>query len=118
MQTNPKSFSAAKLLNWLLLVSFVVTNLAPLTGLIVHKLASVLFLLLCIIHTVVYRKRLKRKTVLLLLVVAAAFLTGLFGLIYDEIPMILALHKAVSIGSVFFLAIHIFVFHRRMLWKK
>lgn len=105
---------AAKALNIALLCAFIVTNLVPLTGIMVHKLASVIFLLLCVIHTVVYRKKLKAKTLGLLTVVFTAFFTGLFGMIFDEVPLILQLHKAVSIGSVFFLAIHIFVFHRRM----
>lgn len=35
-----------RLLHWLLLISFVVTLSVPLTGLIVHKLASAVFLLL------------------------------------------------------------------------
>ncbi|MBP3653861.1 MAG: heme transporter CcmB [Oscillospiraceae bacterium] len=118
MQTNPKSISAARVLNLMLLITFVVTNMVPLTGVMVHKLASALFLLLCIVHAVVYRKKLKGKTVVLLAVVFIAFFTGVFGMIYDEVPLILALHKVISIGSVFFLAIHIFVFHRRLLRKK
>ena len=101
-------------LNLALLISFVITVLAPLTGLIVHKLASTLFLLLCIVHTIVYRKKLGAKRYLLLALVAAAFATGLFGLILDQYPLVLALHRAVSIGSVFFLAIHIFLFHRKL----
>jgi len=105
---------AKRILNYLLLITFLVTNLVPLTGLIVHKMASVLFLLLCVIHTLVYRKKLGRKHFGLLAIVFAAFLTGLFGMIYDHIPLILQLHKAISIASVFFLAIHIFVFHRRL----
>ena len=104
-----------KILNLGLLVSFVVTILVPFTGLIVHKLASVLFLLLCIAHTLVYRKKLGAKRWLLLGLVAASFATGLVGLILEEIPMILTLHRVISIGLVFFLAIHIFVFHRKLL---
>ena len=40
----------------------------------------------------------------------ASFLTGVIGLIFEEIPIILALHKVMSITVVFLLAIHIFVF--------
>lgn len=47
-----------RLLHWLLLISFVVTLSVPLTGLIVHKLASAVFLLLCLVHAAVYRRRL------------------------------------------------------------
>lgn len=113
-QAKKQSHPAAKVLNWLLAISFVVTNLVPVTGLIVHKIASVVFLLLCIVHTIVYRKRLKGKGLLLLGLVIAAFLSGLLGMIFSEVPLILALHKVISIGSVFALAIHIFLFHRRM----
>lgn len=102
------------MLNYLLLLSFIITNLVPLTGITIHKMASVIFLLLCIIHTIVYRKHLNGKRWLMLGLVIVAFLSGLFGMIFDEIPLILALHKVISIGSVFALAIHIFIFHRRL----
>lgn len=106
-----------RLLNILLLISFFATILVPLTGVHIHKLASVLFLLLCIVHTVIYRKKLGAKTYALLGAVLLSFMTGLFGMILDQYPIILTLHRAGSIVLVFFLAIHIFVFHRRMLRK-
>ena len=105
-------------LNYLLLISFIITNLVPITGIHIHKLASVFFLLLCIVHTVVYRKEMQWKRWVLLGVIAIAFLSGLFGMIMDEVPMILALHKAISIASVFFLAIHIFILDRRLMKTK
>lgn len=101
-------------LNFALLASFVLTILVPLTGIHVHKLASVLFLLLTIVHTVIYRKKLGAKRYGLLALVIVSFLTGLFGMIFDQYPLILILHRVLSIGLVFFLAIHIFVFHKRM----
>ena len=103
-----------KFLNIALLVSFIVTIMAPLTGIIIHKLASVLFLLLCIVHTVVYRKKLGAKRWLLLALVIISFATGLFGMILHQYPILLILHRAISIAMVFFLAIHIFVFHRKL----
>ena len=102
-----------KILNIALLAAFIVTNLAPLTGLIVHKLASVVFLLLCAVHAIVYRRKLKGKTIGLLALVLAAFVSGILGLVFGEIPLVLQLHKAISIAGVFFLAVHIFVFHKR-----
>lgn len=104
-----------KVLNIALLVSFVVTIMVPLTGVHIHKLASVLFLLLSIVHTIVYRKKLGVKRYLLLVLVIVSFATGLFGMILDPFPIILILHRAVSIAAVFFMAIHIFVFHRKLL---
>lgn len=103
-----------KLLNIALLISFIVTIMVPLTGVHAHKLASVLFLLLCIVHTVVYRKKLGTKRWLLLTLIVISFATGLFGMILDQFPIILMLHRAISIAVVFFLAIHIFVYHRKM----
>ena len=103
-----------KILNTALLLSFVVTILVPLTGIHIHKLASVLFLLLSIVHTIAYRKKLGTKRYLLLALVLLSFATGLFGMILDQWPIVLVLHKVVSIAVVFFLAIHIFVFHKRM----
>lgn len=102
-----------KLLNIALLVSFIVTLLVPLTGVHIHKLASVLFLLLSAVHTVVCRKKLNTKRYLLLALVVLSFATGLFGMILDQYPIILVLHRVVSIAVVFFLAIHIFVFHKK-----
>ena len=106
-----------KFLNMALLAAFVLTVLVPLTGVHIHKLASVLFLLLSVVHTVVYRRKLGMKRWLLLGLVAVSFATGLFGMILDQYPIVLILHRAVSIGVVFFMAIHIFVFHRRLVRK-
>lgn len=103
-----------RLLNTALLISFLVTIMVPLTGVHIHKLASVLFLLLSIVHTAVYRKKMGAKRWLLLGLIIISFVTGLFGMILDRIPIILILHRCISIALVFFLAIHIFVFHRRL----
>ena len=103
-----------KVLNIALLISFVVTIMVPLTGIHIHKLASVLFLLLSIIHTVTYRRKLGTKRWLLLGLIIVSFATGLFGLILDQFPFVLILHRIISIAAVFFLAIHIFVFHRKL----
>jgi len=103
-----------KTLNIALLLSFLVTIMVPLTGVHIHKLASVLFLLLSIVHTIVYRKKLGVKRLLLLALIVISFATGLFGMILDQHPIILILHRCVSIALVFFIAIHIFVFHKKM----
>lgn len=103
-----------KVLNLSLLVTFLLTILVPLTGIHIHKLASVLFLLLCIVHTVIYSKKLDKKRWLFLALVLICFATGLFGMILEQYPLILILHRAVSIALVFFGAIHIFVFHRKL----
>ena len=104
----------SRILNLLLLISFIVTMMVPLTGMMIHKLASVLFLLLCLFHTILYRKKMNGKRYALLGIIMVSFLSGIFGMIFEEIPMILAIHKAISIISVFFLAIHIFVYHKRI----
>lgn len=49
-------------LNYLLAISFVLTIMVPITGIIVHKLASTLFLALALIHVFLYRKRLDLKS--------------------------------------------------------
>ena len=103
-----------KILNFALLISFVVTILVPLTGIHVHKLASVIFLLLSIVHTVAYRKKLGMKRWLLLGLILISFATGLFGMILDQFPIVRILHRVISIMLVFFLAIHIFVFHKKL----
>ena len=71
-----------KFLNIALLISFIVTIMVPITGVHVHKLASVLFLLLSIIHTVVYRKKLGMKRWFLFAIVVISFATGLFGIVW------------------------------------
>jgi len=104
-----------KRLNFALLISFLVTVMVPLTGVPIHKLASVLFLLLSIIHTIAYRRKLGTKRWLLLGLIVVSFVTGLFAMILDPFPVILILHRCISIVLVFFLAIHIFVFHKKLL---
>ena len=103
-----------KVLNIALLISFIVTIMVPLTGVHIHKLASVLFLLLSIVHTITYRKKLGAKRWLLLALIVVSFATGLFGMILDQLSIILALHRCISIALVFFLAIHIFVIHKKL----
>lgn len=104
-----------KSLNIALLVSFVITIMVPLTGVHIHKLASTLFLLLSIVHTITYRRKLGVKRWLLLATILISFATGLFGVILDHIPMVLVAHRVISIALVFFLAIHIFVFQKKLL---
>ena len=103
-----------KFLNIALLISFIVTIMVPLTGVHIHKMASAIFLLLSLIHTIVYRKKLGPKRWLLLITIVVSFVTGLFGMILDHIPMVLISHRVISIALVFFLAIHIFVFHKKL----
>ncbi len=107
----------ARVINILLLLSFIVTIMAPLTGIMVHKMASLCFLLFSLIHTMMYRKQMNGKRFLVLGSIILAFLSGIFGMIYEEVPMILAFHKAISIGVVFFLAIHIFVYYKKIKMK-
>lgn len=104
-----------KALNTALLISFIVTIMVPLTGIHIHKLASIIFLLLSVVHTLAYRRKLGAKKYLLLALVIVSFATGLFGMILDQYPVILVLHRVISIAVVFFLAIHIFMYHRRFL---
>ena len=103
-----------KVLNIALLIGFVVTIMVPLTGVHIHKMASVIFLLLSIVHTIAYRKKLGVKRWLLLGLIVISFATGLFGMILDQFPIILIIHRCLSIALVFFLAIHIFVFHKKL----
>lgn len=102
-----------KILNIALLISFIVTIMVPLTGVHIHKMASVIFLLLSIVHTITYRKKLGVKRWLLLGLILISFATGLFGMILDQFPIVLILHRVISIALVFFLAIHIFLFHKK-----
>ena len=104
----------AKILNLLLLLTFILTLAAPLTGVVIHKLASTAFLLLCLLHTFRYRSALNRKRYALLGLIVLAFVSGIFGMIYEETAWILAGHKVLSIGVVFALAIHTYIFRKRM----
>jgi ATP-binding cassette subfamily C protein len=83
-------------------------------GDLISIITSVIFLLLSFVHTLIYRKKLGVRRWALLATVVISFVTGLFGMILDHIPAVLILHRALSIALVFFLAIHIFVFHKRM----
>ena len=103
-----------KILNRALFISFLFTIMVPLTGVPIHKLSSVFFLLLSLIHTVLYRRKLGIRRWLLLAIIVISFAAGLFGMILDHIPAVMIIHRAVSIALVFFLAIHIFLFHKQM----
>ena len=113
-QQKRKASAASITLNIGLLLSFIVTILAPLTGVPIHKLASTLFLLLSVIHTILYRKRFGAKKMLMLLLIVLSFASGILARIWEQYPIIAQLHDAISIASVFFLAIHIFVYRKRL----
>ena len=103
-----------KILNYLLAISFIVTILAPITGIMVHKLASTLFLLLALIHVFLYRKKVDYKYVLVVVLTIVSFILGILGLVLVEYPIVLILHRTISIVLVCLLAIHIYRFHRRL----
>lgn len=107
-----------KTLNILLLISFAITIMVPVTGIHIHKLAATVFLLLSIIHTVVYRRKLSGKRWLLLATILISFASGLFGMILDQSLFVSNVHRVISIVLVFFLAIHVFVFHKNFFRKK
>lgn len=106
-----------KLINIFLILSFILTNLAPLTGLHIHKLASTVFLVLCVVHTLIYRKKCNKKQLAMLGIIFLAFASGILSMIFDHVLLIASLHTVISIGCVVFLAIHIFVFHRALRGK-
>ena len=101
-----------RVLNYLFAISFILTIMVPITGIIVHKLASTLFLVLALIHVFIYRKRLDLKYILIIVLTILSFV--LLGLIMVEHPIILILHRTVSIVLIILLAIHIYKFNRRL----
>ena len=103
-----------RVLNYLLAISFVLTIMVPITGIIVHKLASTLFLVLALIHVFLYRKRLDYKYILIIALTILSFVLGILGLVMIEYPIVLTLHRTISIVLVCLLAIHIYRFHRRL----
>lgn len=103
-----------RVLNYLLAISFVLTIMVPITGIIVHKLAATLFLVLALIHVFLYRKRLDYKYILIIVLTVLSFVLGILGLVLVEHPIILTFHRTVSIGLIILLAIHIYKFHRRI----
>lgn len=103
-----------RILNYLLAISFIVTILVPITGIMVHKLASTLFLVLALIHVFLYRKKVDYKYALVIVLTVVSFVLGILGLVMVEYPIILTLHRTISIVLVCLLAVHIYRFHRRL----
>ena len=103
-----------RVLNYLLAISFVLTIMVPITGIIIHKLASTLFLVLALIHVFLYRKRLDYKYILVIVLTIVSFVLGILGLVMIEYPIVLTLHRTISIVLIILLAIHIYKFHRRL----
>ena len=97
-----------------LFISFAIAIMIPLTGIYVHKAAALIFLVLALSHIVVYRKKLNNKRGLLFAAIVLSFITGLLGTIWNQFPAIMTLHQAGSIAIVFFLAIHCFVYRKKM----
>ena len=89
-----------RVLNYLLAISFIVAILVPITGIQIHKLASTLFLLLALIHVFLYRKKLDYKYVLVIVLTIVSFVLGILGLVLVEYPIVLILHRTISIVLV------------------
>lgn len=106
-----------KILNYLLLITFVCTIMVPLTGIKIHKLSSALFLILCVVHTIIHRKNMDKKRFALIGMVVVSFISGILGMIFEEIAVIMILHRVISICIVFFMAIHIFIYRRKYMQK-
>lgn len=103
-----------RVLNYSLAISFILTIMAPITGIIVHKLAATLFLVLALIHVFLYRKRLDLNYILIIVLTILSFVLGILGLIMVEYPIMLTLHRTISIVLIILLAIHIYKFHKRL----
>lgn len=50
-----------KALNFLLILTFALTLLVPLTGVPIHKSASLLFLLLCVVHAALHWRKMDAR---------------------------------------------------------
>jgi hypothetical protein len=103
-----------RILNIGLFLSFAATVPVPFTGIQIHKMVSAIFLLLSLVHTIVYRKKMGVRRWLFLAAIVISFATGLAGMILDHVPVVLLFHRGISIALVFFLAIHIYVFHKKL----
>lgn len=103
-----------KVFHYLLFISFLFTILVPFTGIAIHKLSSTLFLILSFIHFIIYSNKLNIRRILIMIMILICFITGILRMIFDSIPIILNIHKGLSILLVFFLAIHIYVYHKKM----
>lgn len=54
------------------------------------------------------------KFVLIIVLTILSFVLGILGLVLVEYPIMLTLHRTVSIVLIILLAIHIYKFHRRL----
>lgn len=106
------------LLNKLLIIFFILTLMAPITGVIIHKMVSLLFLVLALVHTVINWNKMNIKRLFLLGIIILTFVSGVLGMIFKEYSIIMSLHTLMSIITVFFLAIHIFVFSSKLCKNK
>lgn len=60
----------------------------------------------------------KALNMALFVVILVSFGSGVCGMVLDRCPIILKIHRGISIVLVFFLAIHIFVFHKKCMSSK
>ena len=63
---------------------------------------------------ITYRNRLNYMYYLIITLTIVSFVLGIVGLVMVEYPIILVLHRTISIVLVCLLAIHIYKFHRRL----
>lgn len=98
-----------------LVMSFALIFLVPITGIAIHKISSAIFLLLSIIHTLIYIKGMNIKKLLLLIIVLIAFISGIMAMLGE---FWLVVHRTIGIISIIAIAIHLFVYHKRIVKNK
>ena len=54
------------------------------------------------------------KYILVIVLTIVSFVLGILGLVMIEYPIVLVLHRTISIVLIILLAIHIYKFHRRL----
>ena len=62
-----------KALHGMLFLSFILTIMAPISGIYVHKLAGTVFFLLSIIHMIMYRRKIRGKQGLLAVLILFSY---------------------------------------------
>lgn len=101
-----------RIINIALLLSFILVFSVPITGLKIHKISSTIFLLLSIIHTLIYLKKINIKKILLLIIVLIVFISGIMSMFFD---VWINIHKFIGMISIMFIAIHLFIYHKKII---
>lgn len=105
-----------KIFCFILAILFLICIVPFLTGMVIHKMVGCLFLIMIIVHLIIYRANMNWKKWLFFIYLLLVFILGIMAFKNDAMIFNIA-HKTTSILLIIFIVIHFYRYHRRIMYE-